>query len=291
MHLTELNTRSYMHVRMKTLLVFFSFICCICSFNVYANDLWVFYKVSSTDLFSRHDSKTIQNLNELYGKAKINADDNTLTINNDLLESSTVCSVRYRKKKETPLSYFYSKKTLAMYENVFKEDNISLAKNIYILRSYDPDKTCPPPYDEMIESDDYLLLVVQDYLVFFKNITDNLGQLKDLSDKSVFSTFCESTLEGSTFDGKEKYICSFTNYNLSNAYLKFKKISWCDGVLKEMLPGRNESYYMGDAKVVYQWIGSNEVKITVIQNMDEGVYSFKKTESGTQVAVIIKSGY
>ncbi|EEE8671318.1 hypothetical protein DHU24_22015 [Salmonella enterica] len=48
---------------------------------------------------------------------------------------------------------------------------------------------------------------------------------------------------------------------------------------------------MGDAKVVYQWIGSNEVKITVIQNMDEGVYSFKKTESGTQVAVIIKSGY
>ena len=48
---------------------------------------------------------------------------------------------------------------------------------------------------------------------------------------------------------------------------------------------------MGDTKVVYQWIGSDEVKITVIQNMDEGIYSFKKAKSGTRVAVVIKSGY
>lgn len=280
-----------MGVRMKILLVCFSFICCTCSFNVYANDLWAFYKISSIDLFARHDSKTIQNLNDLYGKAKINADNNILTINNDLLESSSVCSVEYRKKKETPLSYFYSKKTLTMYENVFKNDNISLAKDIYILQSYDPDKTCPPPYDEIIESDDYLLLVVQDYLVFFKSITNNPGKLKKTSDKSSFSTFCENPLEGSTFDGKEECICSFSNDNLSDAYLKFKKISGYDGILKETLPGRSVSYYMGDTKVVYQWIGSNEVKITVIQNMDEGIYSFKKSKSGTRMAVIIKSGY
>lgn len=189
MRLTELNMKSYMSVRMKTSLVFFSFVCRICSFNVYANDSWVFYKVSRTDLFSRHDSKTIQNLNELYGKAKINSNDNILTINNDLLESSTVCSVEYRKKKETPLFYFYSKKTLTMYENVFKNDNLSLAKDIYILQPYDPDKTCPPPYDEIIESDDYLLLVVQDYLVFFKSIANNAGKLEKPSDKSSFSTF------------------------------------------------------------------------------------------------------
>ncbi|EKK5548697.1 hypothetical protein U9W90_001479 [Enterobacter hormaechei] len=65
-----------------------------------------------------------------------------------------------------------------MYENVFKNDNLSLAKDIYILQPYDPDKTCPPPYDEIIESDDYLLLVVQDYLVFFKSITNNAGKLE-----------------------------------------------------------------------------------------------------------------
>ncbi|EKK5548696.1 hypothetical protein U9W90_001478 [Enterobacter hormaechei] len=98
-------------------------------------------------------------------------------------------------------------------------------------------------------------------------------------------------MEGHTFDGKEKYICSFSNDNLSYAYLKFKEISGCDGVLKETLPGRSVSYYMGDTKVVYQWIGSDEVKITVIQNMDEGIYSFKKAKSGTRVAVVIKSGY
>ncbi|SSJ95164.1 Uncharacterised protein [Klebsiella pneumoniae] len=280
-----------MKLRMKTLLVLFSFVCCICSFNVYANDFWVFYKVSSTDLFFRHDSNTIQNLNELYDEVKINADDNTLTINNDLLESSTVCSVEYRKKKETPLSYFYSKKTLAMYENVFKNDNISLAKDIYILRAYDPEKNRSPPYDEIIESDDYLLLVVKDYLIFFKNIKNNPEQLNEMSDKYDFSTFCENLQEGSTFDGKEKYVCSFTNDNLSDAYLKFKKISGYNDVLKETLPGKSISYYMGDAKVIYQWVGSAEVKITVIQNMDEGVYSFKKSKSGTRMAVIIKSGY
>ncbi|PXI70126.1 hypothetical protein DMR04_27020 [Klebsiella pneumoniae] len=113
-----------------------------------------------------------------------------------------------------------------MYENVFKNDNISLAKDIYILRAYDPEKNRSPPYDEIIESDDYLLLVVKDYLIFFKNIKNNPEQLNEMSDKYDFSTFCENLQEGSTFDGKEKYVCSFTNDNLSDAYLKFKKNQW-----------------------------------------------------------------
>jgi hypothetical protein len=251
----------------------------------------VFYKVSSTDLFTNHDSNTIRNLNELYGKVKINADDNTLTINNDLLESSTVCSVKYKKKKETPLSYFYSKKTLAMYENIFKNDRIPLSKDICILRAYEPEKNCPLPYDEIIESDDYLLLVAQDYLIFFRNIKKNPEQLNETSTKYDFSTFCKNLREGAAFDGEEKYICDFTNEKLSDAYLKFKKISGYNGILNEELPGKNISYYMGDAKIVYQWIGSDEVKITVTQNMDEGVYSFKESKSGTPIAAIIKSGY
>lgn len=291
MLLTELNTRSYMSERMKALLIFFSFIFCACSFNVYANNVWVFYKTSAIDLFSSRNAEAIQDLNELYNKVKINSDDNVLTINNDLLENSTVCSVSYSKKKERPLSYFHSKKTLAMYENAFKNENISLAKNIYILRSYDPDKNCPPPYDEIIENDKYLLLVVQGYLVFFKNITNSPDQLKKLSDKSDFSTFCKNIQEEAIYDGEEKYICSFTNENLSSAYLKFKEIAERNGVLKSTLPYKSVSYYVEKGEVIYQWIDSNEIKITVIQDMDEGVYSFKKSKTGTQVTVVIKSGY
>jgi len=278
-----------MSIIIKKLLMFFS--CCMFSFNTHANDLWVFYKVSSTDLFSRHDSNTIQNLNKLYGKAKVNMDDNTVTISNDLLESSTICSVDYSKKKESPLSYFYSKKTLDMYDNVFKKDKISLAKDIYILRSLYPDKTCPSPYDEIIESDEYVFFVALDYLVFFKKITNDSKESNGLPKGTDFFTFCKSVSEDSIFDGDANYICDFTNDDLSNTYLKLKVISLYNNILKESLPDKNISYHMGDVEISYQWIGSNEVKITIIQGMDEGVYLFKKFKSGTLVAITSKSGY
>lgn len=162
------------------ILMFFCFFPKIAiSDNGVDHKLWVYEKVSGVDVFGKHDLNTINNLNEIYSKVKFTFSGKTLTIKNDFLEDNNVCSIDYVKIKKTPISYYLSEKTMALYERLFKYEGVSLPKYIYLLTALLPGDECPPPYSEILEVNDYLILLDQNYALFFKEAeTKNNNQKK-----------------------------------------------------------------------------------------------------------------
>lgn len=109
------------------------------------------------------------------------------------------------KLKKNPISYYLSEKTVALYERLFKYEGASLPKHIYLLTALLPGDECPPPYSEILEVNDYLIVSDQSYVLFFKEADAmNNNQTKD-----GLATYCQngnSTLE---YDGISKYSCFF----------------------------------------------------------------------------------
>lgn len=106
--------------------------------------LWVHEKVSAVDVFGKRDLDTIKKLDEIYSKVIFTFSGKTLTIKNDFLEDNNVCSIDYVKiKKKTPISYYLSEKTVALYEWLFKYEDVSLPKYIYLLTALLAGDECP----------------------------------------------------------------------------------------------------------------------------------------------------
>ncbi|WP_161799330.1 hypothetical protein, partial [Enterobacter hormaechei] len=196
---------------MKSCVLFLLF-CFFCFFpkiaisdNGVDHKLWVYEKISGVDIFGKHDLNTIKNLDEIYSKVTFTFSGKTLTLKNDLLEDNNVCSIDYVKIKKTPISYYLSEKTVALYERLFKYEGASLPKHIYLLTALLPGDECPPPYSEILEVNDYLIVSDQSYVLFFKEADAmNNNQTKD-----GLATYCQngnSTLE---YDGISKYSCFF----------------------------------------------------------------------------------
>lgn len=273
------------------LLLFFVFSASSHTYSKKVSDIWLFSKISDSDLFGRHDAGMINDINNLYKQVEIKTDDKFLTITNSFFEDKNVCSIEYVKKSKTPISYFHSQNTVFMYEEKFSHEKIIFPENISVLYSLYPEKECPSPYTELIEINNYLVFIEQGYVLFFKNSKHDL----DSSDrvkffKDDFSEYCQSSNQKDVFDGTFEYKCEFKDSDLLEAYEKVRLFSKNSNVLKEKLPQHNIEYGTHDGKVSYT-IAKEGMKITILQGAESWVYSFKRNQSGTDVMVTVDTGY
>ncbi len=271
------------------MLFFFIFIGKVYSSDEQINGAWEFYKVSSVDIFGESDPDTVRNLNFLYEKVGIKVDDKIIMIRNSLLSDKDICSIKYRKTKKTPLFYFHSDTTVAMYKKLFGQEGVALAEFIYLLRANEQSEICPSIYSEIIKNDDYLVLIDHYYSVFFKRVNANLPVNKNHGD--FLLDYCKDANQNKTFDGGDKYICDFIKKNINETYTKIREISSTGKLMKETLSKENLKYAINDGMVSYQWKSPEILKVTILHGGETVIYEFQEKQSGTHLVITVDTGY
>lgn len=253
------------------------------------NGVWEFYKVSSVNIFDEYDSDTVRNLNVLYEQVDIKVDNTFLKIRNSLLSEKDICSIKYRQTKETPLFYFHSDATVSMYVNLFRQEGFSLAKYISILRASEQSETCSSIYSEIIESDDYLVLIDHYYAVFFKKIDSSI--LANENHSNGFLDYCKDANPSKEFDGGDKYFCEFVKKNIYESYSKLREMSTFGKLMKESLSKDNLKYVIQDGVINYQWKSPEILKVTIFHGVETVMYEFQEKKSGTHLVITVDTGY
>lgn len=276
-------------LHIKIVLFFFIFIGKVYSSDEQINGAWEFYKVSSVDIFGESDPDTVRNLNVLYEKVGIKVDDKIIIIRNSLLSDKGICSIKYRKTKETPLFYFHSDTTVAMYKKLFGQEGVPLAEFIYLLRGNEQSEICPSIYSEIIKNDDYLVLIDHYYAVFFKRVNTNLPVNKNNGD--FLLDYCKNVNQNKTFDGGGKYICDFIKKNINETYTKIREASTTGKLMKETLSKENLKYAINDGMVSYQWKSPEILKVTILHGGETVTYEFQEKQSGTHLVITVDTGY
>jgi hypothetical protein len=276
------------NIYFSILLLFFSFFPKIAiSENEVDHKLWVYEKISGVDVFGKRDLNTIKNLGKIYSKVTFTVGGKTLTIKNGFIEDNNVCSIDYAKIKKTPISYYLSKKTVALYERLLKYEDVSLPKYIYLLTALTPGDECPPPYSEVLAINDYLIVSEQNYIIFFKEAdSKNNNQKKD-----NWSDYCQKKDSTREYDGINKYSCFFSDLKLRDAYEEFRKIKYINPLLKKQLPGTNQFDKFNDTTISYEWQGSSSIKILVDRDNESENLSFNENSMGTSLEVTEETQY
>lgn len=246
--------------------------------------IWSFNKISKNNVL--HNKNILEDsLLRSYINTKIILDEQRLIIND-------ICSIEYVKHKKTPLNYWISQKNADLYSQLFLEEGMPLGHYINIIMALYPEQDCQSPYDEIIEKNSYLVIIAQEHLLFFKkNINNKAISNLNYQFENEFPKYCKDLNEGKTFDGTDKYICTYPNKKLLETYLRIKNITNRGLFMKEKLPLKNLKYSIQDSNIMYQWIKPNMLKIIMEQGSESSTYLFEENKNSTKLTISIETGY
>lgn len=137
---------------------------------------WFYDKVSNTNVLGKSDPVFIHEIEDNHKNISLVIAKQSLTIKNKRSKNSNICSVDYVSIRKTLSAYFMSTKTTNLYEALYKNNGIAVPTEINLITSVNPDDSCPSRYDEIIAIGDYLTIIDQDYLIFFKQVKN--GEVK-----------------------------------------------------------------------------------------------------------------
>lgn len=250
---------------------------------------WTYDRISSTDVFGKHDSKVIKNIEESQKKVSISFYDKKLIVKNKFLADGNVCSIDYVKIKKTPLSYYMSQSTVDLYKRLYNKNGHSLTDNLYYLTSVLPGQECPGSFKEILGESDYLAIQDRNYIVFFKK-TD-LDKDTETTKKKNWDTYCHEVKSSHEFDGTNRYSCFFSGMDLKKAYLKLISIHHNSDFFRKELPASNEEDKVGSKLISYHWDDSHELKVSIISDSESETYTFTEKPLETDLDVLVESQY
>lgn len=149
---------------------------------------WNFYKISEKSI-SGNQKET---KNEVINKFK----NIKIDITNKDFIIKDVCTFEFYKSTLSPVDYYESAKTVKFYESIFLENGLKMGKEISIYQSLYPEKVCEIPWVELIIVDKTLVVVYDDYLVFFKK-----GNIENQGDCFSNTKITSLPITNSTIDG------------------------------------------------------------------------------------------
>ncbi|PAM93836.1 hypothetical protein B4N84_16320 [Flavobacterium sp. IR1] len=122
---------------------------------------WCFYKISENSFSENHKLSKEEIINK-FKNIKIAIDEKMLTVVNQ-------CAFEYYKSTKSLIKYFKSNKTVELYKSIFSQNGIKIENDINVYQALNPEKKCEIPWDEVIVINEVLVVVFDDYLLFFKN--------------------------------------------------------------------------------------------------------------------------
>ncbi|WP_456311783.1 hypothetical protein [Pseudomonas shirazensis] len=140
----------------------------VLSEDITSANSWIFYKISENSISETQKTTKNEVMNQ-FKNIKIEINDKNVVIKN-------VCKFEFYKSTMSPVKYYQSTKNAKFYESIFLENGLKIGKEISIYQSLYPEKACQIPWIELLIIDNTLVIVSDDYLVFFKKvIAENLG--------------------------------------------------------------------------------------------------------------------
>ncbi|WP_031520948.1 hypothetical protein [Siccibacter colletis] len=253
--------------------------------------IWFYNKVSNANVLGKRDPVLLHKIESKFKNVSLLFDNKALTIKNKMLENSKICSVEYASVKKTLSAYFMSNTTTNLYEALYENNGITLPSEINLIISVNPDNSCPSPYDEIIAIGDYLTIIENDYVIFFKKIKDDDQKILSSRNGNLLN-FCKEDNPGRIYDGIDSYTCFFPDMNIQESYKLLKNAySGKQEVLKSIPPEANANYELNGNETTYQWEGRTVLKVTVTGDSERGSYIFHKQISGTSVAIESETQY
>ncbi|WP_152525601.1 hypothetical protein [Siccibacter turicensis] len=278
---------------------YFGLICALCflySGIVIANSPtdaspWFYDKVSNANVLGKSDPVFIHETEENYKDISLVFAKQNLTITNKTSKNSNICSVEYVSIRKTLSAYFMSTKTTNLYEALYKNNGIAIPTEINLITSVNPDDSCPSPYDEIIAIGDYLTIIDQDYVIFFKQLKSD-NEKSDSSRNSNFLDFCRKENSDRIYDGIDSYTCFFPSMSIADSYELLSKSSPDkQGFLRGMLPENDAEYELDGKKIKYHWESGTVLKLTVTEDGEAEIYIFDQQASGANVAIKYEAQY
>lgn len=278
---------------------YFGIICALCfaySGMVYANSRfdassWFYDKISNANALGKTDPVFMHEKENNYKDVSFVFDEKKLIITKQTSKNSNICSVEYVSIKKTLSAYFMSNTTTNLYETLYKSNGVVIPDEINLITSVNPDDSCPSPYDEIIAIGDYLTIIDQDYIIFFKQVKNGEVKIDSLKNSGI-SKFCKEENPGRIYDGIDSYDCFFPNMSIQESY-ELLKNAYFDKqeIFKNILPGSNDEYKLDGNKINYHWESGAELTVTVTGDSESGSYIFNKHKSGTNVAIKSETQY
>lgn len=252
---------------------------------------WFYDKVSNTNFLGKSDPVFIHETEDNYKDISLVFAKQNLTITNKTSKNSNICSVEYVSIRKTLSAYFMSTKTTNLYEALYKNNGIAIPTEINLITSVNPDDSCPSPYDEIIAIGDYLTIIDQDYVIFFKQLKSD-NEKSDSSRNSNFLDFCRKENSDRIYDGIDSYTCFFPSMSIADSYELLSKSSPDkQGFLRGMLPENDAEYELDGKKIKYHWESGTVLKLTVTEDGEAEIYIFDQQASGANVAIKYEAQY
>lgn len=252
---------------------------------------WFYDKVSNANVLGKSDPVFIHETEDNYKDISLVFAKQNLTITNKRSKNSNICSVEYVSIRKTLSAYFMSTKTTNLYETLYKNNGIAIPTEINLITSVNPDDSCPSPYDEIIAIGDYLTIIDQDYVIFFKQVKSDNEKI-DSSRNSNFLDFCRKENPDRIYDGIDSYTCFFPSMSIGDSYDLLRKSSPNkQGFLRGMLPENDAEYELDGKKIKYHWESGTVLKLTVTEDGEAEIYIFDQQASGANVAIKYEAQY
>ncbi|WP_426448557.1 hypothetical protein [Siccibacter colletis] len=246
---------------------------------------WLYDKMSNSNALGKNDQVFMHEKENNYKDVSFVFAKQNLTVTNKKSKNSNICSKGYVSVKKTLSAYFMSNTTTNLYETLYKNNGVPIPHEINLIASIDPDNSCPSPYDEIIAIGDYLTIIDQDYIIFFKQVKNDEVKIDSLKNSNIFK-FCKEENPGRIYDGIDSYACFFPDMSIQELYELLKNAYFYkQGVFKNILPGSNAEYKLDGNKINYHWGSGTELTVTVTGDSESGSYIFNKQKSGTNVEI------
>ncbi|KGM27051.1 hypothetical protein KS18_16760 [Photorhabdus luminescens] len=210
-----------------------------------------------------------------------------MNFNNNILNVTGLCSYEYLAEKKTPISYWYSNKTVELYREFFSKYNVKLSDYIYNISPVDPDQTCEYPFSDFIYIDNKMVFIYDGYAVFYSRVNNS----KSLSNTKLGNDFCKHIEQPIELVYKNGDIteCDYNGVNIVEAYAAFRNnsIQRSDGFyLPAKLNMMKDITVKCDKdcmEIKYIWVNKSKLKIIIEFSGGTTEIYFNENKNGTKV--------
>ena len=127
---------------------------------------WSFFAVSHSSVINLGNNTSREEILKQFKDYKIEILDDNIKITRG---NKNICTKSFHIKTKNILSYWNGKENVDIYRNIFNQVNIKLPDQInVVITGANPDDACEYPFGEIIQLEEIIFFVYNDYLVFFK---------------------------------------------------------------------------------------------------------------------------